>query len=253
MDRNDFERLVDMTLMDGLLTEQEQRVLIQRASEVGITPDELQIMIDAKMQEKQITNQKEQAVLNQNQVLASTLSSALKAEGGKKGRPTKCHNCGASLDSYSSKCPQCGADIDDGEESRGINITKFSEMLTASKDVEERINVIKYAAMPATKTGLLDFITFINAQFKAVSGESELSIPEKAKLRNAWLSKADEISNKANLVLKNDAEAKSVIEQLIIEMSTLNDSFKKKYNCFLCFEVWFVKFWCTLTLDRYVF
>ena len=227
MDRIAFERLVDMALMDGMLTEQEQRVLIQRASEAGISPDELQIIIDAKMQEKQLAMQKEQAALNQNQILASTISSALKSGNATKGRPAKCPHCGAPLDVYSSKCSQCGADIEEREEPRGMDIGKFSEMLAACGNVEEMVNIIKYAVIPATKTGLFDFCSFLSAQYNIISEDNSLSFKKKSKIRNAWMGKVNELATKADLVLKNDHESRNIIERMINAIKNTHEELRK--------------------------
>ena len=230
MDRNDFEKLLDMTLMDGVLTEQEQRVLIQRASEVGITPDELQIMIDAKMQEKQINQQKEKATLNQNQILMSSISSAINSSKKSK-RPTKCPSCGAPLSTYQSTCPQCGAEIVEDEGPSGISMTKFSEMLSTTNNIDEKKTIIQYAAIPATKSGLFDFITFANAQFKSLTSQ-KLSLGDKNKLRGAWYSKCIEISNKASIVFKNDSSAKHEVDRLIGEVIQMNQKFKSNTTLF---------------------
>lgn len=231
MDRKDFERLLDMTLIDNVLSEQEQRVLIEKANEIGITPDELQIMIDAKMAEKRINHDKEQATLNQNQILVSTISSAIKA-GTNKGRPTKCPNCGAPIDSYTSHCPDCGLEIIVEESVRGMNIDKFSEMLAGAKSIGERFNVINYAAIPATKTGLLDFCTFVNAQFKTVCESSTISLSDKSKLREAWANKSKEILNKAEIVLKNDNSSLNTIKKMVGEVCEMNNTLNKNAKIF---------------------
>jgi hypothetical protein len=231
MDRKDFERLLDMTLIDDVLSEQEQRVLIEKANETGITPDELQIMIDAKMAEKRINQNKEQTTLNQNQILVSTISSAIKA-GTNKGRPTKCPNCGAPLDSYTSHCPDCGLEIIVEDSVRGMNIDKFSELLASAKTIGEKFNVINYAAIPATKTGLLDFCTFVNAQFKTVCDSATIELADKSKLCEAWVNKSKEILIKAEIVLKNDKSSLETIKKLVEEVCEINDIRNKNVKLF---------------------
>lgn len=235
MDRKDFERLLDMTLMDDVLSEQEQRVLIEKATEIGITPDELQIMINAKIEEKRINQNKEQTTLNQNQILVSTITSAIKAETN-KGRPTKCPNCGAPLNSYSSHCPDCGFEIIVEDSARGMDIDKFSEMLAGAKSLGERFNVINYAAVPATKTGLLDFCTFVNAQFKTVCDSTTINLADKSKLREAWANKSKEILNKAEIVLKNDKASLETVRKMVGEVCDMNNVLNTNVKYFTIFK-----------------
>jgi len=228
MTRQDFERLLDMTLLDGVLTPQEQGVLIQRAGELGITPDELQVMIDAKMQEKQMDAQKEKNAAAQNQQLVSTIATAVQAGSKAAARPSKCPHCGAPLNSYSSTCPQCGEEIPDpSAKASGVDINKFSEMMSQAKTTDERSNVILYTAVPATKVGLLDFATFAIAHFKNLSSDANYSVDERIKLRSAWMAKILEIGQKADVVLKNDSEAKSTISRIVSEASGISASAKR--------------------------
>lgn len=241
MTREDFERLLDMTLLDGVLTQQEQSVLIQRASELGITPDELQIMIDAKMQEKQLNAQKEQNAATQNQMLYSTLVAVAQNSSKGSARPTKCPHCGAPVELYSSRCAQCGNEIPTGDdEPSGVNIAKFSEMMTTAKTLDERLNVIAYTAVPATKKGLLDFATFAIGQLRDINNNAMYTLDERPKMRSAWMAKLVEIGSKAEIVLKDDNKTKSTIDGYVAEAKAIIAVTKRNGIIYLVVKALFI-------------
>lgn len=224
MDRNDFERLVDMTLADGKLTEQEQKVLIQRASEIGIGPDELQVILDAKIQEKQNEAQKEQQQAQQQQTMTATIASMAKQGGNGNGgndgpKVRKCPSCGATVGSFTSKCPECGAELNSGSKPSGISIEKFSEMLTGSRGINERINVISYSAIPATKEELLSFLTFSYSQILSTMQNNDEKIDDRIREREAWKQKINEAVIKGDIVFKNDPQARETVSNIKTEIS----------------------------------
>lgn len=227
MNRIEFERLLDLSLTYGISTEHEKQVLIQRANEAGITLEELQIMIDTKMQEKQSMNQNEQNATNHNQIHVPPFSTALNITNIKEDKHNKCKYCGAPLDTYSSRCPQCGAEVENGKNPYEKDIEVIAENLSASQSVAEQINIIKNSVIPISKAGPIEFSIFVHNQFSAVSDEFHISLKEKKKIRNAWLAKALEIRNKANLVLKNDAKSRATVNNMINEIYKLNESFKR--------------------------
>lgn len=228
MTRSEFEKLLDFTLMDGVLTEQEQMVLIQRANDAGISPDELQIMIDAKMQEKQISQQEKQNAANRDAMMIASLAAASRGNGGGKAqsRPTKCPHCGAPISSNETRCKQCGGEIPDDSEPVGFNINKFSEMLIASKDIDERVNVIKYAVLPNTKNSLIEFAIFANSQFKAIGEDKSLYLGKRQKIRAAWVAKANELITKASLMLKDDKPAQAQVQGAAMEIINMQKVLK---------------------------
>jgi hypothetical protein len=45
----ELEKLIDLTLADGVLTEKEKTVLFRKARELGVEEDELEIILDGKL------------------------------------------------------------------------------------------------------------------------------------------------------------------------------------------------------------
>ncbi len=84
-----LEALIDASITDGVISEQERKVLHKKAAQEGVTPDELDIIINARLQKAMGTV----------------------PEDG-KARTNRCPLCGEYLPPMSSVCPACGNIID---------------------------------------------------------------------------------------------------------------------------------------------
>lgn len=222
MNRQDFERLVEMTLADGQLSEQEQKVLIQRANELGITPDELQVIIEAKYQEKvQHDRREEEQARMQAAALAASAPTPSQAtsptpqkSGTQKASVRKCPECGAVLGTFTNKCPECGATFTGTGEAKGTGIEKFADMLSGSVSLEERLNVIKYSVIPTEKVELINYLTFCYTQITETFQGTFQDLENRLKVRKAWKQKLDEAFLKGDLLFKDDREAQNVVENI---------------------------------------
>ena len=47
-----LEKLIDLALMDGVLTDKERQILIKKATQLGIDPDEFEMVLDARLYAK---------------------------------------------------------------------------------------------------------------------------------------------------------------------------------------------------------
>lgn len=93
--------LIEMAIADGELSEQEKRVLFKNAQEEGIDLDEFEMVINAKLFEKQKEIKKE----NQPKQEAPTRP----LQSNKIGGPVKkCPACGANYIPGTAVCPECG-------------------------------------------------------------------------------------------------------------------------------------------------
>ena len=48
-----LEKLIEMALIDGALTEKEKQVLFKNAETMGVDPDEFEMVLEAKLYQKQ--------------------------------------------------------------------------------------------------------------------------------------------------------------------------------------------------------
>jgi hypothetical protein len=116
----ELEKLIEMALMDGVLTEQEKRVLFKKAESLGIDLDEFEMVLEARLYEKQQSDKKMEshvAAVPQSDKVAASKSTGVR----------KCPACGAILDTFVVRCPACGTELRNIESSQ--NIVKFFEKL----------------------------------------------------------------------------------------------------------------------------
>jgi hypothetical protein len=110
-----LEKLVEMALLDGELTEKEKQVLFKKAEALGVDLDEFEMVLEAKLFEKHKSMKQEQ----------SKATAAPKSD--KLGDVRKCPACGAIVETFATKCPDCGTEFRNIEASQ--NIIKFFEKL----------------------------------------------------------------------------------------------------------------------------
>lgn len=131
-----LEKLIEMALMDGVITEKEKKVLFKKAQEMGVDLDEFEMVLDAKLVEKQ-----------------------------KQGTPTekkdnviKCPSCNDIIPALSRVCPSCDYVLDSRKQTSGSE--KGLEDLI--NDIEENLVEIKSLPQKNVFTSLIQhsYISF---------------------------------------------------------------------------------------------
>ncbi len=163
----EIENLINITLVDGELTEKEREIVFRKAEKLGLDPDEVEMVLEAKINELKSRQTKQ----NQN---------------SKQGVIKKCPHCGAQAKSFPDKCEACGEDF------RFDKLNNLTSNLSGREENDARqISIIN---IQLNKEELIQFATysFGNAKNKA------LGLPEK----NAWYAKFNEAKSKLNLEYK---------------------------------------------------
>lgn len=98
----EIEKLIDLALADGQITEKERNVILKKATELGVDVDEVEMILDAKLHQlKTKTNETKRENIN------------------------KCPSCGEIIYGLSQVCPSCGYVLNKstiaGENSKGLN------------------------------------------------------------------------------------------------------------------------------------
>ena len=101
----DLNRLIEASLTDGVLTDQERAVIKKRALLEGIDPDEVDVILESKLQELQ--QKADEAI----------------------AKVKKCPACGAIMGSLQTRCPQCGNEITHAQANSSIQ--KLTEKIEA--------------------------------------------------------------------------------------------------------------------------
>lgn len=114
-----LEKLIELALADGELTEKEKQVLYKKAASFGVDLDEFEMVLDAQLHLKQQSDTGE--------------TSAPKSD--KYGDIRKCPSCGAMVQSFQTTCPDCGYEYSNILENTSINklMVKLDEIEATRK------------------------------------------------------------------------------------------------------------------------
>ena len=220
-----LENLIEMALMDGELTEKEKQVLFKNAEKMGVDLDEFEMVLEAKLFEKQKSIEQEKP---------KTTEAAPKSD--KFGDVKKCPSCGSMAQSFQIKCIDCDHEFSNLESSASIN--KLFEMLNAaeesrsessvlgsifshlkvSKVDQKKMTIISNFPIPNTKEDILEFLSLAVPKAKLGpkwwEGQDKLG-EEMAKV---WKQKCEQIIMKARFAMKEDQKTMDEINSYAKEL-----------------------------------
>lgn len=226
-----IENLINFALADGELTEKEKQILFKKAEEAGIDLDEFEMVLDAKLHEKQ-------------QSIKQPVAPATAApKSDKFGDVKKCPSCGAIVGAFQGICSDCGHEftnidsvssvqnlykelmrVENEERNRPKKDKKdkptsllgsiAGEIDTDDDDDEDRITEIIYKRkisvvsafpVPNSKADILEFMIMAVAEGgKKIGGFwSNMSDEEKSYIKT-WRAKSEQVVGKARFSLKDD-------------------------------------------------
>lgn len=160
----EIEKLIDLALADGQITEKEKAIILRKAEKLGEDIDEVEMILEGKLSKLAQTKNKEQSET-------------------KQGLIKKCPHCGAPAKSFSDKCDACGEDF------RFNTLGNLTDNLT--NDDLSNAKKISRQSIPINKEELIEFATYSFGN----ANNNALGLPE----RNAWYSKFKEAKNKLKL------------------------------------------------------
>ena len=252
-----IENLINFALADGELTEKEKQILFKKAEEEGIDLDEFEMVLDAKLHEKQLT-------------VKAVSPSVAAPKSDKYGDVKKCPACGAIVQSFSGKCGDCGYEFRDIQsdvtinklfeslmEADNIPKEEFKEMNTnafgsgflssltydPTDDKEEnekrlkkheqahkekiqarKIQIISNFPVPNTKEPLIEFLTLGISKANPIKvglfSRATAAQSEHNALVPAWKSKIDQVVMKAKMSMKADKSLLAEIDNMVVQFSS---------------------------------
>lgn len=225
---NYMEHLIDMALADGELTEKEKQVLFKKAEANGIDLDEFEMVLDARLYEKQKATQV---------VQPTTQGAAPKSD--KYGDVRKCPGCGAIVESFSTCCPECGHEfsninanssitvlfkkLEEIEATRtGSLVSGLASMYGMDRITKQKRSLISSFPIPTTKEDILEFLV-MSVPLAKEKGNFLTRNNEDNRPHNAfvpvWKAKCEQIIMKARFSMKNDKATLAEIEKYAKELN----------------------------------
>ena len=222
-----IENLINLALADGELTEKEKQILFKKAEAAGIDLDEFEMVLDAKLFEKQ-------------QTVKAAAPSVAAPRSDKFGDVKKCPACGAIAQSFQTKCSDCSHEF--SNIGANVSIGKLFEMLNAcendrkeegnsitgafgslmakglgqgDKVTEKKKSIISGFPIPNTKDDILEFLSTAIPNAKQKGNFMTKQNPENKShndLDPTWFSKCEQIVMKAKFSMKDD---KKVLEEIM--------------------------------------
>ena len=181
----ELEKLIELALADGILTDKERQVLQRKAQELGVDQDEFEMVLEGMLQ------------LAQKAAVPASPVGDKKPRTNKEGDLKKCPSCGAPVQSFKTTCSDCGHEF---RGTKGVSsILALTEKIDAInfnvEDYDDVIEgIISNYPIPNTKEDLLEFISI--GVSKAAWGEGGI--------KKAWSDKADEAINKLDVISTGD-------------------------------------------------
>ena len=136
----DLSKLIEASLVDGVITDQERAVIRKRALLEGVDPDEVDLLLDAEVQK--IRQKQEEAVT----------------------KVKKCPRCGEIIPAMSVKCPTCGYELRNVDANQSVQklfsmVNDIYSTQASESEKEEKAKIlINNFPIPTTKDDILEFL-----------------------------------------------------------------------------------------------
>jgi hypothetical protein len=146
----EIEKLIDLALADGQITEKERNVILKKAAELGVNADEVEMTLDGRLHQLEASKPKEKE---------------------KVGNIKTCPACGASVKAFQIKCDDCGHEFSNTSINTLQNLIAKLDEFKSTNDIndygdgeKEYSQIIDNFIIPVEKKEMLEFITFSYAQ-----------------------------------------------------------------------------------------
>ena len=213
----EIEKLIDLALADGQITEKERNVILKKSAELGVDADEVEMTLDGKLHQLEASKTKQKE---------------------KVGNIKTCPACGASAKAMELVCSECSHEFTNTkanstllkllEEIEKINNKEIlsPQILKGAVDMERnklKSELIENFPIPNSREDILEFLAFSVSKGKDNSYISYFG--EGYSTSGAWRKKADEIIIKSKIMFKNDT---SFYNQILVYENDSKTSLKSR-------------------------
>lgn len=190
----EIEKLIELALADGQLTEKERTVIINKGVALGLDEGEVELILDGKLYQLE--------------------ASLKKSNKEKVGNIKTCPSCGASVKSMTISCEDCGHEFSNVTANNSISklLNNINSLQKYKNEQEEdfdirKAEIINNTAIPNSKEDLLEFLTVCTSQ-----ADVDFFAGGYKKAVAAWNNKASEALLKAKIAFSKDLKTLNLIE-----------------------------------------
>lgn len=202
----EIEKLIDLALADGEITDKERSVILKKAEKLDEDPDEVEMILDGRSHESKKLKTKE-----------------------KVGNIKVCPSCGESVKSFQLNCSSCG------HEFRNIDSSNLiSEIIknTSQLSITQRIQYVKSINIPKDKDSIISVLLYCYNQ-SISSLETNTENPQLTKnynrLREAYRNKFFEIEKLSKIMFdKKEDDLWKEISDMKVEMLNVEQKIDKQ-------------------------
>lgn len=213
----EIEKLIDLALADGQITEKERNVILKKATELGVDADEVEMTLDGKLHQLEASKPKQKE---------------------KVGNIKTCPACGAEVKALKLKCDDCEHEFINN--SSNSNLTQLEKKLASVKadDDEKRVKIITDHPISNDKETMFELLSYMSSKVLSANTESDSSVI------TAYHGRAIEIITKLSFVCGNDPLLMEQLNQIRKKMAS-----KKNKNVMGNILKWssFSILWCLFT------
>jgi hypothetical protein len=220
-----LEKLIDIALADGVLTEKERKVLFKKAESLGIDLDEFEMVLEARMGVEQ--NEKEIVVAESltsytsiNKLLKMLDDAEKEIRNRKIKRKTKTSfsledSIGGAFDGLLSNGVSGAVR---GAVNGGLSID--DEVPDIEPEITERKKqIILNFPIPNTKDEIVEFLTYVIPLAKKKGNFfTENEHIEHNRFVPIWKTKCEQIITKVRLSMRNDRQLMNVVIQCAVDL-----------------------------------
>jgi len=226
----EIENLIDLLIADGEISKKERSVILKKAQQLGLDSDEVEVILDSKLQNKTSLNSKAKEV-------ASNIA--------------KCPACGGNVKSFSINCEDCGHEFQNIQINESIE-TLINKLENEEKKVypniqfgieshrlEKKINIIIQFPIPNTKSAIVEFMMYSLPliENKAINNKEAL----------AWKTKFEHSLIKLQIISKSPEEL-HLLQEFQDKFNNTVSNYNKSRRSFRLFDFLFSSFAAILIL-----
>ena len=241
----ELEKYIDFAVADGEVTDDEKAILVRKAGELGVELDELEMVLNAKLHMNKKENEPEQ------EVQKPTPPPPIQPE--QSSGPSKCPECQAVIESFSTRCAYCDAEIKNVKSADSVVdfFNRYNDLAKSEPSVEDnplqaakqsmaklmsgqglggpnkqQKELVRNFPVPNSKEDILEFLSLAVPRAKKMGGgffmskigDDAMANMEHNAMVPIWKSKCEQIIIKARFSMKDDRNLLDEIESYAKEL-----------------------------------